>query len=144
MDFWNFFKKTSQPSSPYDSLTWNQKMAALNLMIVFGGSCSGQAHEVNKINHIISREGQEMGASGDQVHSASSCFSDMDDMVQALNGASRQALEKLFWAFYNIVAVGKSSQAALVLLEVYNKLGFTEQECISILERKTGRKLNEL
>lgn len=34
MDFRNLFKKTPQPTSPYDSLTWNQKLAAMNLMIV--------------------------------------------------------------------------------------------------------------
>ena len=84
-----------------------------------------------------------MGVSGNQVHSASSLFSDMNDMVNALNGADRHALEKLFWAYYCIVAVGKSSQAVLALLGVYNKLGFSEQECASILEGKTGRKLNE-
>jgi len=143
MDFWNLFKKTTTSSSPYDSLTWNQKLAAMNLMIVFGGSCSGLPHELDKINHIMSVEGREMGVSGNQVHSASSLFSDMNDMVNALNGADRHALEKLFWAYYCIVAVGKSSQAVLALLGVYNKLGFSEQECASILEGKTGRKLNE-
>lgn len=115
----------------------------MNLMIVFGGSCSGLPHELDKINHIMSVEGREMGVSGNQVHSASSLFSDMNDMVNALNGADRHALEKLFWAYYCIVAVGKSSQAVLALLGVYNKLGFSEQECASILEGKTGRKLNE-
>ena len=113
-------------------------------MIVFGGSCSGQPHELDKINHIMSVEGREMGVSANQVNSAISLFSDMNDMVNALNGANRHALEKMFWAFYCIVAVGKSSQAVLVLLGVYNKLGFSEQECVSILERKTGHKLNEL
>lgn len=144
MDFMNLFKKTPQPSSPYRLLTWNQKLAAMNLMVVFGGSCSGQPHELDKINHIMSVEGREMGVSGEQVHSARSLFSDMNEMVNALNGANRHALEKLFWAFYCIVAVGKSSQAVLVLLGVYNKLGFSKQECTLILERKTGHKLNEL
>ena len=59
MDFWNLFKKTTTSSSPYDSLTWNQKLAAMNLMIVFGGSCSGLPHELDKINHIMSVEGRE-------------------------------------------------------------------------------------
>ena len=144
MDFMNLLKKTPQPSSPYRLLTWNQKLAAMNLMVVCGGSCSGQPHELDKINHIMSVEGREMGVSGDQVHSARSLFSDMNEMVNALNGANRHALDKLFWAFYCIVAVGKSSQAVLVLLGVYNKLGFSKQECTLILERKTGHKLNEL
>lgn len=144
MDFRNLFKKKPQPSSPYESLTWNQKLAAMNLMIVFGGSCSGQLHEIDKINHIMSVEGHEMGVSGKQVHSARSIFFDMNDMVNALDGADRHALEKLFWAFYCIISVGKSSQAVYLLLAVYDKLGFSEQECIAILERKTGRKLNNL
>lgn len=144
MDFRNLFKKTSKPSTPYDCLTWNQKLAAMNLMIVFGGSCSGLPHELDKINHIMSVEGREMGVTGAQTQAARSMFSDMNDMVNALRGANRQALEKLFWAFYCIAAVGKSSNAIRVLLEVYNKLEFSEQECASILEKKTGYKINEL
>lgn len=136
MDFRNLFKKTSKPSTPYDCLTWNQKLAAMNLMIVFGGSCSGLPHELDKINHIMSVEGREMGVTGAQTQAARSMFSDMNDMVNALRGANRQALEKLFWAFYCIAAVGKSSNAIRVLLGVYNKLGFSEQECASILEKK--------
>lgn len=71
-------------------------------------------------------------------------FSGMWDMVNALKGSNRQALERLFFAFYCIVAVGESVEAANILINVYGKLGFTELECFSILEKMTGKKLIDL
>lgn len=69
-------------------------------------------------------------------------FSGMWDM--ALKGSNRQAFERLFFAFYCIVAVGESVEAANILINVYGKLGFTELECFSILEKMTGKKLIDL
>lgn len=57
---------------------------------------------------------------------------------------ARHTEEKKRIAYLANENVGKSSQAVLVMLGVYNKLGFSKQECTLILERKTGRKLNEL
>ena len=134
----------SSTSNVYSSLTWKQKMAAMNLMIVFGGSCPGTSQNLDKINHIMTIEGCKMGVSGEHVHSAHDDFYGMADMVNTLKGTSRSALESLFWAYYCIVAVGKSAQAVQVLLGVYRDLGFNEQECLSILEKRTGRKLEDL
>lgn len=135
---------SSNPSNVYSSLTQRQKMAAMNLMIVFGGSCPGTPQNIEKINHIMTVEGGKMGVSGEQVHAAHDTFSGMPDMVNAIKGMSRNALESLFWAYYCIVAVGKSAQAVQVLLGVYRELGFSEQDCISILENRTGKKLENL
>ncbi|MBQ8468030.1 MAG: hypothetical protein IJ546_10110 [Prevotella sp.] len=119
-------------------------MAAMNLMTVFGGSCSGTSQNIDKINHIMSVEGGKMGVTGAEVHAAIDTFSGMPDMVNALKGVNRSALESLFWAYYCIIAVGKSAQAVQVLLGVYRDLGFSEQECASILEKRTGIKLENL
>ena len=145
MGLMDFFKKNNtQISNVYDYLSNKQKLAAMNLMVVFGGSCSGTEYELNKINHIMASEGQAMRISGNEMRAGSSQFNGMEEMVNALVGANRHALEKLFWAFYCIVAVGKSEQAAHVLLGVYNKFGFSEQECLNILESRTGKKASEL
>ncbi|WP_277234780.1 hypothetical protein [Phocaeicola salanitronis] len=122
--------------NPYDLLTWNQKLAAMNLMAFLGGSCSGTALELNKINHIMSVEGGKMGVSGNAMRAGRSQFSDVDIMVTALMGANRGALENLFWAFYCIVAVGKSKEAVQMLLGIYRRLGFSEQDCALILEKR--------
>lgn len=125
----------------YSSMTYNQKLAAMNLMIVFGGSCSGTPQELDKINHIMTVEGKEMGLSGEEVHAGMDKFDGMKGMVNAIKGVNRSALEKLFWAYYCIIAAGKSAQAVQVLLGVYRDLGFTEEECVAIIERITGRKI---
>lgn len=135
---------TSKSSDVYSSLTQRQKLAAMNLMTVFGGSCPGTSENLDKINHIMSVEGGKMGVTGTEVHAAMDTFSGMPDMVNTLKGANRKVLESLFWAYYCIVAVGKSPQAVQVLLGVYKDWGFSEQECLTILENRTGRKLEDL
>ena len=92
----------------------------------------------------MSVEGGKMGVSGEAMRAGSSLFSDMEMMVNALKGANRNALESLFWAFYCIIAVGKSREAVLMLLSIYRKLGFSEQDCAQILERKTGIDISDL
>lgn len=139
MNFKDIFKKSATPTSPYDALTFKQKLAAMNLMVVFGGACSGAPHELNKINHIMTVEGREMGVSGEQMRSAS--FSGMKDMVDNLKGSNRVALEKLLWPFYCIICLSQSIQAVQVLINIYCELGFSYQECASILEKRAGRKV---
>lgn len=135
---------TANSTNEYSSLTLRQKLAAMNLMTVFGGSCPGTPQNLDKINHIMSVEGGKMGVTGAEVHAAMDTFSGMPEMVNTLKGANRKSLESLFWAYYCIVAVGKSAQAVQVLLGVYKDWGFSEQECITILENRTGRKLEDL
>ncbi len=144
MSLIDIFKKKTASSNIYDTLTQKQKLAAMNLMVVFGGTCSGTEYELDKINHIMASEGQLMGISGNEMRAGASLFNGMEGMVNSLIGANRDALKKLFWAYYCIIAVGKSEQAANVLLGVYNKWGISEQECINILESRTGRKLSDL
>ncbi len=144
MSLIDIFKKKTASSNIYDTLTQKQKLAAMNLMVVFGGTCSGTEYELDKINHIMASEGQLMGISGNEMRAGASLFNGMEGMVNSLIGANRDALKKLFWAYYCIIAVGKSEQVANVLLGVYNKWGISEQECINILESRTGRKLSDL
>ena len=144
MSLIDIFKKKTASSNIYDTLTQKQKLAAMNLMVVFGGTCSGTEYELDNINHIMASEGQLMGISGNEMRAGASLFNGMEGMVNSLIGANRDALKKLFWAYYCIIAVGKSEQAANVLLGVYNKWGISERECINILESRTGRKLSDL
>ena len=80
-----------------------------------------------------------MGVSGEQMRSAS--FSDMKDMVENLKGGNRSALEKLLLPFYCIICLSESIQAVQVLINIYGELGFSAQECASILEKRAGRKV---
>lgn len=92
----------------------------------------------------MASEGLLMGISGNEMRAGSSLFNGMGGMVDALKGANRDALKKLFWAYYCIIAVGRSEQAVHVLLKVYNEWGISEQECLNILESRTGVKMSDL
>lgn|GEM_PF-3632037 len=137
-------QKTVNVANAYSNLTYNQKLAAMNLMMAFGGSCSGSQQELNKINHIMTQEGLLLGVSVAEMHAATSRFNGMKGMSDALKGADRLALEKLFWAYYCIIAVGKNEQAVRVLLSMYEGFGFSTQDCLTILNKRTGVKLEEL
>ena len=67
-------------SNVYSNLTYNQKLAAMNLMMAFGGSCSGSPQELSKINHIMKQEGEMLGISASEMHAATSRFSGMKEM----------------------------------------------------------------
>ena len=128
----------------YSTLTWNQKIAALNLMMSYGGACSGTPQEIKKINHIMTVEANAMGVTAEQMQAGINDFSSMNEMANALIGVNKTALENLFWAFYNIIAVGRNEQAAHMLVSMYRDFGFSEEDCISILEKRTGKKVSEL
>ena len=140
----NASSTSESTSNVYSNLTYNQKLAAMNLMMAFGGSCSGSPQELSKINHIMKQEGEMLGISASEMHAATSRFSGMKEMSDALKGADRGALEKLFWAFYCIIAAGKNEQAVRVLLSIYEDYGFYDQDCLSILNKRTGINLEEL
>ena len=145
MGFWDKFqKKSTTPvqDSTYSRLTQNQKLAALNLMMVFGGSCSGTPAELSKINHIMTKESEKMGITSAQFHASNSMFSGMKHMADTLIGADRDTLAELFWAFYCIVAVGQSTEAVNVLMSIYRDYGFSENDCLAILEKRTGRRIS--
>lgn len=145
MGFWDRFQKKSTGLTqdlPYSKLTQNQKLAALNLMMVFGGSCSGTPDELSKINHIMTKESEKMGITSAQFHSSTSMFSGMKHMADTLIGADRKALAELFGAYYCIAAVGQQDEAVHVLMSIYRDYGFSESDCVSILERKTGRRIS--
>ena len=149
MGFFNNLFRQKQDENPlasnmYSSLTYRQKMAAMNLMKLFGGSCSGSQQELSKINQIMSVEGNKMNVSASEVNAIQNQFSDLDEMIITLKNADRNALKSLFWTFYCIIGVGKSEQAVQLLISIYNDFGFTTQECATILEQKTGVNIRSL
>lgn len=138
--------KTTAPSvvAEYSSLTRRQKLAALNLMFCFGcSSCSNNFEHVPKVDHILVSECKRMGILKSELTASTNMFSDMPDMVDNLRGVDEVALEKIFIAIYCIIAIGKSEEAVRALLAIYEQLGFSEQDCLSILEKSTGVKVSE-
>ena len=55
MSLIDIFKKKTASSNIYDTLTQKQKLAAMNLMVVFGGSCSGTEYELDKSYYGLRR-----------------------------------------------------------------------------------------
>lgn len=140
-----FAQKVVTEYVAYKTLTQRQKLAALNLMKCFGaGSCPCSSEYTQKINHILIVMADKMGISWLEYKTSSNMFSSMEDMVSCLKGANKIALENIFMGIYCIVALGKSKEAVCVLLQIFSQLGFREQDCISILESKTGVKIEDL
>lgn len=144
MNFKNLFKKETPEANVFDSLTQREKLAALNLMVVFGGSSSGTPLELDRINRIISEEAALMKISPQEMHNGFNLFSGMDDMIDNIKKINKRALERLFWAYYRIFAASRSEQGVFVLMKIYRNLGFSEVDCVNILEQRTGERLSHL
>ena len=129
-------KKETVSQNIYYPLSQIQRLAALHLMQLLGSSCSGTEQDLCKINHIIKTEMQNMSISAN--HLSLCTFNDIKEITDELKGADRLCLESIFWACYCIVSVGKSKEAVQLLISCYEEIGFNEQECLSILEKRTG------
>lgn len=131
---------SSIPKTVYSSLSHRQKIAAMNIMNIFGNYSQEALLFQDKICHIMDCEGLKMGVSCSEAFNYVNTFSGMRDMVRTLKGSNREALENLFFAYYCIIATYKSENAIKVLMNVYHDLGFSELECVEILEQATGIK----
>lgn len=136
MSFFDFFQNNNKPSSPYESLTLNQKLAAMSLMMFIGDFGTNISFKLKNISHIMSVEGQKMGISVYEIRKAHSMFPEMRDSVNALKGVNKNALENLFWACYSITIFGGAKKAVPVLMNIYSEFGFSEEERLRLMGRR--------
>lgn len=123
------------------NLDFNQKLAAMTLMKTFGGTCAPTKDNLAKINHIMTVVGTGMCMSPQECSKGYDAFPTMVDSVNALKGADRHALGNIFWALFCIVQCSNDLHALQCLITVYSELGFTQEDCIKIIERISGRNI---
>ena len=124
--------------SSYSALSYDQKLIAMNLMFFFGSFCSGSSESMSKIAHIMSVEGKKMGLTAEESSPKGNYIPDPHIIVNALRDVDSRVLEDLYWAYYCIIAVSKSEKAVHFLLSIYDGLGISDSECLSILQKRTG------
>ena len=115
-------------------LTREQKLAALKLMTLLGGSVPPSAESINLINRIMSRSANAMGISGDAIRSYD--FGSIEKATSILNTISdREALDILFQAYFNIVAIGKDKNAANLLSSIFESLGYEYDDLEDLIKK---------
>lgn len=120
----------------YSGMTMRQKAAAMNLMMVLGGSCPPTPACVSEINKIMTIAGRSMGISGAEYKSYTDSFGGVWGMIDELKEiGDKGVMDSLFLSFFSIVSVGKSEQGLIALLNIYSKFGYTEDDCLEIVEK---------
>lgn len=120
----------------YSGLTMRQKAAAMNLMMVLGGSCPPTPSCISEVNKIMTIAGRSMQISGAEYKSYTDSFGSIKGMVNELKGIKdKGVMDSLFLSFFSIVSVGKSEQALAALLNIYSEFGYSEDDCMEILNK---------
>lgn len=120
----------------YSGMTMRQKAAAMNLMMVFGGSCPPTPAAISEVNKIMTYAGRSMGISGKEYKSYTDSYGGVKGMISELKGIKdRTVMDALFLSFFSIVSIGKSEQALSALLNIYSEFGYTEEDCYAILQK---------
>lgn len=115
-------------------LTREQKLASLKLMTLFGATAAPSSENINLINRIMSRSAKAMGVSGDAVRSYD--FGSIENATAILGSITdREALDLLFLVFFNIISIGKDENAANLLANIYESLGYEDNDLESLIKK---------
>ena len=119
----------------YSSLTVEQKLAAMNLMTVLGGSCDGSSSQISKINNIMTENSKNLGLTLGQFNLSRQRFTSLESMLEVLKTVdNKPAMDALLVQFFRIIAVNRSTEGGLFLMGIYEKLGYTEDQFTKVLE----------
>lgn len=120
----------------YSDMTIRQKAAAMNLMFVLAGSCPPNPSCISQIDKIMGMAANGMQISAQQYKSLRDSFGGVQGMVDELKGVhNKGALDSIFLSLFSVVSVGKSEQAMQALLNIYSQLGYSEDDCLEIVEK---------
>jgi len=120
----------------YSGMTMRQKAAAMNLMMVLGGSCPPTPSCISEVNKIMTFAGHSMQITGPQYKSYTESFGNVRGMIEELKSIQNKGvMDALFLSFFSIVSVGKSEQALTVLLNIYSEFGYSEDDCLKIIKK---------
>ena len=132
----NSFDVPQEMKDLYSGMTMKQKAAAMNIMTILGGSCPGTPSNISKINQIMTIAGRSMQITGNQYKSYTDSFGGIKGMINELKNVNDRAImDSLFLSFFSIVSIGKSEQAMTVLLGIYSEFGYSEDDCLEILQK---------
>lgn len=120
----------------YADMTLRQKAAAMNLMVVLAGSCPPNPSCISQINKIMGMAANNMQISANQYKSLRDSFGGVQGMIDELKGVhNKGALDTIFLSLFSVVSVGKSEQAMQALLNIYSQLGYSEDDCLEIVQK---------
>lgn len=120
----------------YSDMTLRQKAAAMNLMFVLAGSCPPNPSCISQIDKIMGMAANNMQISANQYKSLRDSFGGVQGMIDELKGVhNKGALDTIFLSLFSVVSVGRSEQAMQALLNIYSQLGYSEDDCLEIVQK---------
>lgn len=121
----------------FSGMTVRQKSAVLDLMSLLAGFGPGTFAYISKINHLMKIASNNMHISANEYKKYKhSFFENQNGLVTELKSINDKAvLDCLFLSFFSVVSETKSEQAVSALLKIYSQLGYTEDDCLHILQK---------
>lgn len=118
----------------YDALTKEQKLASMRLMWLFGGTIIPTPEAIQRVNFIMAFEGKAMGISREDLDKyGCDDILELSQIIQSIS--SKAAAESLLISFFNIIQLGKEESALFILFNIFEGLGYSEEECIAIIRK---------
>ena len=118
----------------FASLTREQKLTSLKLMTFFGATIPPSPECIALVNRIMSRAAKAMRISGEELRSYD--FDNIENAKTVLSGITdREALDLLFLSYFNIVVIGKDKNAAGILSNIYESLGYEDDDLEALIKR---------
>lgn len=120
----------------WGNVTQEQKLASANLLTIFGATCDGSAGQIHQVNDIIASYCGLMNISATSMRASRSQYKSMEDILEVLKTVQdRSFLDQLLYSCFCIVSINKSEQGANLLSAVFEKLGYTDDDCVNVIQK---------
>lgn len=114
------------------NLTREQKLSSIALISIFGNSCEPSVNNLYRINSTVKLFSESFGISQYEINDYVKENS-ISNIINTLKGAEKRSIGVIFYAIYVILEVSNSSNNVNYLFEVFEKIGFTRDELLHII-----------
>lgn len=120
----------------WGNVTQEQRLASANLLTIFGATCDGSAGQIHQVNDIIASYCGLMNISAASMRASRSKYGSIEDIVNILKTVQNKSfLDQLLYSCFCIVSINKSEHGANVLSVVFEKLGYTDDDCVNVIQK---------
>lgn len=120
----------------WGNVTQEQRLASANLLTIFCATCDGSAGQIHQVNDIIASYCGLMNISSASMRASRSKYGSIEDIVNVLKTVqNRSFLDQLLYSCFCIVSINKSEQGANVLSAIFGKLGYTDDDCVNVIQK---------
>lgn len=120
----------------YGDVTLEQKLASAQLLKIFGATCNGSAGQIHQVSDIVGSYCGLMNISANQVRDSQQQFDSMDKIIDVLSSVKNKGfMDQLLYSCFCVVSINKSEQGANVLSAIFGKFGYSDDDCVEVIQK---------